>query len=149
MQAQASYRLGGRLASRWAAAGIGLAVLIPLLAVVVGYVTVYSANSRIAVGSKAEVQYSGTATAAEARLFGEALQSVGYFRGLGATAVLSKDQSGFTISFVVKDGFWADPAHVELFEAIGRQVAPAVGGLPLKLRLVNSMLEPKKEVTLQ
>lgn len=142
-------RLGGPLASRWTAAGIGLAVLVPILLVITAVVMLDTPSAKVIIGTKDEVQYSGFATEADARALGDALKSIGYFQDRGVTAVLTKNRNGCTISFVVKDGFSGDSAHVALFEQIARQVAPAVGGLPLKLRLVNSMLESQKELNLQ
>lgn len=72
-------RQGGPLASRWIAAGIGLAVLIPLLAMVaVG--TLITGSSKVVVGARDEVLYS--ATAADVHAFGQALQSIPSAGGL-------------------------------------------------------------------
>jgi hypothetical protein len=35
---------------------------------------------------------------------------------------------------------------VEGFEQLGRAVAPTVGGVPIKVRLVNTAAEMKKEI---
>jgi hypothetical protein len=45
----------------------------------------------------------------------------------------------------VKEGFWEKPENVASFERLTRQVASSSGGLPIKLRLLNSTLESKKE----
>ena len=37
--------------------------------------------------------------------------------------------------------------HRSLFEEIGREVAPTIGGLPIQLRLLNTQHELKKEST--
>lgn len=52
------------------------------------------------------------------------------------------------LAFVVGAGVWDDPALVAGFEKIARQAAPAVGGLPLRLRLVDTSLEIKKDEVL-
>jgi hypothetical protein len=50
-----------------------------------------------------------------------------------------------SISFVVDDGVWDRPEAVAAFGQLVRRVAPAVGGLPVTLRLLNAAMEPKKE----
>lgn len=85
-----------------------------------------------------EVIYSGTATQDEATALGNALKSICYLQDLGVTVRLDKGTSGTTISFVVTDGAWSKPEIVSVFEGIAKQVAPAVGGLPVQLRLLNS-----------
>jgi hypothetical protein len=57
---------------------------------------------------------------------------------------VAKGRDGAIISFVVKDGTWNNPAMVAVFEKIARQQAPAVGGLPITLRLVNTSLAVEK-----
>jgi hypothetical protein len=53
------------------------------------------------------------------------------------------------VSFVVKSGLWDDSKYVAAFEQVARGVAPSVGGLPMKMRLVDSSEEVKKEVSLK
>jgi hypothetical protein len=96
-------------------------------------------------GSKDTVAYSDAATMEEAKALGQALQSAGYFQDRGANVLLSKGKDGTTISFVVKDGIWDDESNVAGFQTMVRGIAPAVGGLPIKVRLVNTTLEKKKE----
>lgn len=98
------------------------------------------------VGSRDAVYYFGSATEAEARTLGQALQAQGYLRDLGASVVLSKGD-GTAIGFVVNDGVWDQPQAVAGFEQLVRAVAPSVGGLPVRLRLLNSEMEPKKTLS--
>ena len=63
--------------------------------------------------------------------------------------MLSKDKDGTAISFVVKEGVWDDPAMQAGFEQIGRQLAPSVGGLPIKVRLMDSSRATKKEIAVE
>jgi len=135
---------GGKLGSKWVAAGLGVA----LLAVFVGgYLLGYGiVNPKVQIGTKDEVFYSGSATKPEAQALGDKLKSIGFLGDRGASVVLSKGKDGTVVSFVVKDGIWNDRAMVGSFEEIGRLIAPAVGGFPLKVRLMNSDREVKKEV---
>jgi hypothetical protein len=96
-------------------------------------------------GSKDAIAYSDAATMEEARALGQALQSAEYFQDRGANVLLSKGKDGTAISFVVKDGFWDDESNVAGFQTMVRGLAPTVGGLPIKVRLVNTTLEKKKE----
>jgi len=95
---------------------------------------------------KDEVIYKGTATEQEAQKLGEALKAAQYFGDNEASVILSKGTDGTIISYVVKDGFWDDQKNVEGFAELSRGVAPAVGGLPIKVRLLNTAGDTKKEI---
>jgi hypothetical protein len=95
------------------------------------------------------VFYLGSATAAQAQGLAEALKTAGFFEGKGADVMLSRQADGATLAFVVGDGAWDDAATVGSFEKIARDAAPAVGGLPIRLRLENTSLEVKKEEMLK
>lgn len=100
------------------------------------------------VGERDAVYYLGSATMAEARALGRALQGERYFGDIGATVVLSKGD-GNAVSFVVQEGVWDKPDAVAGFEALTRRIAPTAGGLPLTLRLLNSEMETRKELAVQ
>ncbi len=91
------------------------------------------------------VYYFGTATEDEAQKLGVALKTNGFFQGKGVDVFLTKHNDRATLSFVVSDGVWNDAATVSEFAGLVRKVAPSVGGLPLRLRLLNTTLETKKE----
>ncbi|MGA2185419.1 MAG: hypothetical protein ABSH47_20550 [Bryobacteraceae bacterium] len=100
----------------------------------------------LTVGANDEIRYSGTATEQEAKALGEALKSVGYLEDRGVTVLLSKGSGGTVVGFAVQDGAWNDEDTVATFEKIGRSVAPAVGGVPIKVRLLNTRLQKQKEI---
>jgi len=135
---------GGMLGSRWAAAGVGGA----FLAIFVGMLLVGTLGelSKVTIGSNDEVYYSGSATEAEAKSLGERLKGIGFFGNHGASVRLSKDKDGTAVWFVVKDGIADQPQMVSAFANVGRQVAPAVGGFPIKVRLTDSKFKIEKEV---
>jgi hypothetical protein len=138
-------RQGGKLGSKWVAAGLGLGVL---AIVVGGYVVVYSArNPKVQIGSKDEVYYSGSASKQDAQTLGEELKTIGFLSDRGVSVFLSKGKGGTVVSFVVKEGTWNNASSVANFEEIGREIAPSVGGFPIQVRLVNSNRDVKKEVT--
>ena len=91
--------------------------------------------------------YFGDATLADAHTFAAALQSAGYFSGLGFTAALLKGE-GTAVSFVVQDGGWDQPAVAATLERLVRQVAPSAGGLPIRLRLLDREMGIRKELPL-
>lgn len=92
-----------------------------------------------------DVYYLGAATEAQAKALGQSFQSMGFFRGKGVDVFLSRHSDGTVLSFVVGKAAWDDPEIVGYFEKTVRQAAPAVGGLPVRLRLVNNVLEVKKD----
>ena len=136
---------GGKLGSRWIAAGLGISIL----AIVVGGYLLYdsAANPKVKVGAKDEIYYSGTATKEEATTLGQTLKGIGFLADRGASIFISKGKDGTVVSFVVKEGTWNDPQSISSFEEIGRQIAPSVGGFPIKVRLINPEKVVKKELS--
>jgi|SRR5579871_1031073 len=98
---------------------------------------------KVTIGTRDAVYYSGSATENDAQALGQALRAAGYLEDRGATVVLSKDD-GTAIGFVVNAGVWDYPEAVAGFEDLVRRVAPSVGGLPIQLRLLDSLMETKK-----
>ena len=92
------------------------------------------------------VYYEGSATKAEARALGRQFESMGFFRGKGANVFLIRhDSDGTTLAFVIVGEAWNNPRRVSSFEAIVRDVAPTVGGLPIDVHLVNTQLQVEKD----
>jgi DTW domain-containing protein YfiP len=102
---------------------------------------------RVVFGSKDEIFYLGSATTADANALGQKFKENGFFTDRGASVMLSKGDGVTTMSFVVADGTWDQADKVAAFETIARGCAGAVGGLPIKVRLTNSNVIVKKEVT--
>jgi|HubBroStandDraft_6_1064221.scaffolds.fasta_scaffold362914_2 hypothetical protein len=136
---------GGQLSSKWAATGVGLAFLGILVVIIFAGALVLGGQHRVVVGTKDEVYFTGAATKDDAQALGEGLKKAGYFLDRGFTVILSKDSDGTAISFVVKDGIWDDAAMANGYKELGRGLASDVGGLPIKVRLVNSLKVTKKE----
>jgi len=136
----------GLLTSRVASAVGGLPVTMRLVDVNFETKKEQVLHPKVTVGKTDEITYSEAATEQDAKALGEALKTAGYFQDRGATVLLSKSKEGTAVSFVVHDGFWEGEKNVTLFSELGRTVAPAVGGLPVKVRLVNRSLEMKKEI---
>jgi len=143
-------RQEGKLASRWIAAGLGVGMMMLTLGSV--YLVLYereirSYGTKMTFGAKDAVYYSGSATPAEARMVGDKLKSIGYFTAKGVSVFLRKDPGGPVVSFVVKDGSWDRPNEVMAFEDVGAELAPLLHASPLRLRLLNSTREIKKELS--
>ena len=138
---------GGGLHSRWAAFGISLAVLAAGFAVIVAAVLPSVWQSKVVIGSKDIVEYSGAATKAEATALGQALKKEGYFQDRGVSVLLSKSASGATISFVVRDDVPSHPEMVYVYETVGFDVAPSVGTLPARFQFVSAHRDLLKEFT--
>jgi hypothetical protein len=94
--------------------------------------------NRVAVGRKDEIYFLHSATRQDAQALGRALQGVGFLNNRGTTVLLSKGTDGTLVSFVLSDGGWDHPDTVYSFEEIGRRIATAVGGFPIKVRLIDS-----------
>jgi hypothetical protein len=139
---------GGQLSSRWAATGIGLAFLAIFCVIIFAGALMLGGEHRVVIGTQDEVYFTGTATKQDAQALGEALKKAGFFLDHGVAVILSKDQEGTAISFVVKDGIWDDASMSAGFQELGRQLAPSVGGFPIKVRLVNALKQTKKEFVL-
>jgi hypothetical protein len=91
------------------------------------------------------VFYEGSVTKAEAQALGQRLQSKGFFQRRRANVILIRhDDDGTTLAFAVGNEAWNNPVKVSGFEAIVREVAPAIGGLPIDMHLVNSQLQLKE-----
>ncbi len=95
------------------------------------------------------IYYLGSVKQSEAQALGKSLQSVHFFQGRGNDVFLSRHKDGTAIAYVVSNGSWDKPAMVDDFEKITRNAAPSVGGLPIKLRLVSTTLDVKKEQLIQ
>ena len=100
------------------------------------------------IGTRDAIYYLGSATEHDAKALGQALREAGYLADLGVSVVVSKGD-GTAIGFVVNEGVWERPEAVAAFGRLVRRAAASVGGLPIKLRLLNSEMETKKEAPVQ
>jgi hypothetical protein len=112
--------------------------LVVLVALVSAAVYYFQKSKTVTIGTKDQVVFSGTATKADATALGNALKSDGYFQDRGATVLLDKEAGGTTISFVVENGVWNQASTLAGFEEIVRELAPTLGGFPVRLQLDNS-----------
>ena len=142
-------RLGGRKDSRWTAAGIGLVFLLAIAAVTVAAPLGWESwknGRKVVLGSKDEVYYRGSATRNDAIALGTSLQTAGYFSDRGFKVILDKDSNGTAVSFTFTQPIWNQPAAVEVMEDLGRKIAPAVGGFPIHVRLLDTSRAIRNDV---
>lgn len=145
---------GGELSSRWAAFGLSVVCCMALVAVIfsgtlaylIGSTAVHNARTLVMIGQHDNIFISGTATKQDALKLGDALKQAGYFKDRGISALLDKSANDTIVSFTVQDGTWNQPDMVAAFEEVGREVAPSVGGMPIKVRLVDAARDVKKEM---
>jgi hypothetical protein len=100
------------------------------------------------IGVRDVIYYLGSATEGDARALGQALRNAGYLDDLGVSVVVSKGD-GAAIGFVVGEGVWERREAVAGFERLARQVAPSIGGLPIRVKLLNAEMETKQEAAVQ
>jgi hypothetical protein len=132
---------GGELGSRATAFFVGIGTLAALVVVVGAVVYGYRYRKTVVIGAKDQVIYSGIATKSEATALGNVLKSNEYFLDRGASVLLNKGFGSTTISFVVQDGVWNQPGMLSSFEELAREAAPAAGGFPLQVQLVDSKMD--------
>jgi hypothetical protein len=137
---------GGALGSKWTAFWLGIAFLVLVFVVVFGYVMVTTDHNSVKIGNKDEVVYADGATKEDAQAVGKALKADGFFTDRGVAVIVGKGKDGTSMSFPVPDGAWNTPATVAGFEEVGREMAPLLGGYPIKVRLVDTDRDVKKEV---
>jgi hypothetical protein len=138
---------GGREGSLWAAFGVGIASCLLVIGIALGFIFAPTLLSpSITVGLNDKVIYSGSAARQDAELLGQALRADGFFHDKGIVVRLSKSSAGTTVSFSVKDGLWDDEQYVSNVEVFGREIAPAVGGSPFTIRLLDSAGITRKEI---
>ncbi len=146
-------RDGGRMASKWAAAGISILVVAGVGALfVVGLVLIElgELGSHYEVTPNEEIYYSGDADRDDARRLARCLQEEEYFDDSSeATVLMSESDGETTISFVVTEDAWDDPSVVEYYEELGGQVADDGFGRPLVVELLDDEMELQKTVVIR
>lgn len=122
-------------ASNWLALGVGLVLLVTVVQVMR---RPKPSVDKVVVGSRDEVYFSHPVTRDDASKLGHALQATGFFRDLGATVRLAREHGIPVVSFVLDQGAWERADAAATFEEIGRRVAPAAGGFPIEIQLVDT-----------
>lgn len=136
--------------STWQKVANGVVLLGVVVAALIWFGRSSMMGTRFEVSKDEAVNYSGDAKEDDARKLGEALKTTGYFDGTtSADVLLRKENGATTISFVVGDGKWNEEAVVKAFEALGAGLAPAVGGPPITVKLIDDKLNTRKEIAIK
>jgi len=106
-------------------------------------------GTKLAVTEKESVNYSGSATEADAKVVGEVLKEIKYFNNETEKDVLLKkdEKAGTVVSFVVVRD-WNDEKTVADFKWIGETLAEKIGK-PLVIKLIDPTLNTKNEFRLE
>ncbi|TWT91257.1 hypothetical protein Pla52n_66690 [Stieleria varia] len=106
-------------------------------------------GTKLKITEKETVSYSGDATETDAGTLGKRLVELDYFDGQGdADVLLSKNDSGFTVSFVLQDGAWESASTVTSFASLGRQLHQILGGRPLTVNLIDSDINVRRSLSI-
>lgn len=100
----------------------------------------------VPIEGNSHVYYIDSANEIDARMLARALRMQGSFNGRNADVFLSKRKGGTAVLIPVGEGAWNNSRQVNWLKQIVRCAAPSVGGLPVKLLLLDSSLEPQKDV---
>lgn len=136
--------------SKWQSVVNGLIVVVAILSLVTVFSQWNKMGKKFKVSDKESVNYSGEATEEQAKALGEALKSFGFFDGQSEKDVLLKrGPEGTVVSFVMQEGKWDDTSVVKAYETtIANELAPAVGGVPFTIELLNDQLAIKKSLSI-
>jgi len=147
---EAHLAVGGRKASGWRAAGIGVIAMGLIVGswFILATIATSGMGDRVTFGRDQEIYYSGGATEADARRLGKALKDLDIFDGTSPkTVAVEPFNDGFAVSFVVQDGTWDDPTKDEGFRQLGQAISDAAfDGATVQVRLCNDALTSKKEI---
>ena len=124
------------------------AILVSTLAIWARHPSPRLAIPKAMIGTRDEVYYYHASTEADAQALGQALTLTGFLNNRGTTVLLSKGSAGTIVSFVLNDGAWERSETIDSFEEIGRRIAPAIGGFPITVRLIDSARTLQRELTI-
>jgi hypothetical protein len=137
---------GGALGSKWTAFWLGIAFLVVLFGAVFSFEMATADRNSVTIGTKDKVFYEGSATKEDALAVGNALKAGGFLTDRGVGLIVAKEKDGPVISLPMQDGLWNEPDKVSAFEEVGREMAPLLGGYPIKVRLMDTSRVVKKEL---
>lgn len=108
-------------------------------------------TGEVVVGGRDRVVYSGAVPAQQAAALGVALEQLGFFRGQGAAVLATRHdpKSIVQLTFLVAANAPHDTRIMDTVVEVSRRVAPAIGGLPVMARVVDSAGEVRGEQMVQ
>ena len=104
----------------------------------------------VTVGARDRIVYSGSLTSDQAKAFGVALQGAGFLHDQGAILLIArKGTDAPSVSIPLANGAWQDAKVIAVLQDVVRKVAPAIGGTPATLRLLDARGQLQREVQVQ
>jgi len=145
---------GGRRASSWRAAGVGLCSMAIVVAGILACVLSVQAlhpdwmEPKVAIRPGEEVYFTGDATEDDARRLARFLTQEGVFDGRGRkTVLLAKGDRGYTVSLVVPQKVWEDDNAVLGLETLAVRISNfALDHRTVEIRLCDSSMTTKRVV---
>ena len=141
---------GGKIASLWSDAGIGLGCLVLVFAFAFSGAVATSPDfgTQVAFGND-EVYYAEGATEEDARKVGKALQDLGFFSSTGASVEVRARAGRYEVSFVVIDKTWENEEMIRNFMILGEALSQDVLRPPLTVHLCDSEFVSKKAIPIE
>lgn len=143
---------GGKIASAWYDAGIGLLALIPALILMFGMVVV--ANPTILTGygtqiafGKDEVFIAGDATPEDAERVASVLKEHGYFTDRGISVRLEIKNGRAELSLVFNEEYWHDEGAKQDLRVLGQALLELGYEGPVTVHMCDDTFVPKTSVT--
>lgn len=151
-------KAGGRIASAWKGAGIGLLSLVAIVPMLLGVVLIaegvgpgalFANHGQLIEFGNDEIYIAGDATTEDADRLADALKEQDFFGGTGSSVRIRRDGHQTIISFVVQDGVWNDQSTVEAFQQIGARLNEAGFERPLSIELCNLNFEMQRSIAIE
>jgi len=146
---------GGRLASSWGAAGIGLGALVLIVGVVLGVSVAtfqHTLGRKVSAGN-ADVCYGDGFSEAQARQAAEFFADERRFGRTGTTrrfvVRITRGGQGSAACFVVQDGSWKDDDVMDASRQMMKESDPALFPRPLAVQLCDDTLEARRSVIIE
>ena len=151
-------RAGGRIASSWKGAGIGLLGLVVILPMVLGAALIAEGvgpgallanHGQLIEFENDEIYIAGDATVEDANRLAVALKELNFLGGAGSSVRIRRDGNQTIISFVVQDGVWSDQSMVDAFRQIGVSLTEAGFEQPLSIELCDANFEMQRSIMIE
>jgi DNA-directed RNA polymerase subunit RPC12/RpoP len=139
---------GGRPASPWGVAGVGLASLVLIVGAVVGVELLTPDEPRVTFPSGEEIIYAEGASEADAQKLATVLQAEKVFDGKSSKTVrLSRPKGGVVIGIVYGKNAWKDPEVVSYYEGLrARLIEQEFLGPSITIELCDDELKARKRI---
>jgi hypothetical protein len=151
-------KAGGRIASTWKGAGIGLLSLVAMIPILLGIAlisegvgpsAIFANHGQLIEFENDEIYIAGDTTAEDADRLATALKEINFFGQDGTSVQIRREGSQTIVAFVVHDGVWQDESTVEAFRSVGVGLHEAGFDSPLSIELCNDNFEAQRTLTIE